>query len=113
MNGWNRRNFLKLGLSGLSLPQFLSIRSQGVEAESKPATQGFGSAKSCIVLFAWGGLSHLDTFDMKPNAPAKVRSRFKEIRTDVPGIRIGEHLPGFARMMKGLMMKAAMKTFAF
>ncbi len=100
MNDWSRRNFLKLGLSGLSLPQFLTLRAQGVVSQRKAAAQGFGSAKSCIVLFAWGGLSHLDTFDMKPNAPANVRSQFKEIGTDVPGIRIGEHLPGFARMMK-------------
>jgi hypothetical protein len=100
MNSWDRRSFLKIGLSGLTLPQFLAIRAHSSDSKSKSASHGFGSAKSCIVLFAWGGLSHLDTFDMKPDAPANVRSRFKEIPTDVPGIRIGEHLPGFARMMK-------------
>jgi hypothetical protein len=100
MNGGSRRNFIKLGLSGLSLSQFLAIRSHGIQVDPKSAVRGFGSAKSCIVLFAWGGLSHLDTFDMKPDAPSNVRSRFKEMATDVPGIRIGEHLPGFARMMK-------------
>ncbi|MFP6899606.1 MAG: DUF1501 domain-containing protein [Opitutales bacterium] len=100
MNGWNRRGFLKLGLSGMMLPEFLALRAEATDRQPKSGVHGFGSAKSCIVLFAWGGLSHLDTFDMKPNAPSNVRSRFKEISTTVPGIRIGEHLPGFARMMK-------------
>ena len=102
MNGWSRRNFLKLGAAGLSLPQVLALRGNGASdfEPSGEASRGFGGAKSCIVLFAWGGLSHLDTFDLKPQAPANVRSAFKEIPTDVPGLRIGEHLPGFARMMK-------------
>ena len=100
MNRWSRRNFLKLGVSGLGLPQFLALRSQAADRRNDGATQGFGGAKSCIVLFAWGGLSHLDTFDMKPSAASNVRGQFKEIPTAVPGIHVGEHIPGFARMMK-------------
>ena len=90
-----RRDFLKLSLGGLALPELLALRAQGGSGAS-----GFGKAKSCIVLFCWGGISHLDTFDLKPNAPANIRGTFKEIPTAVPGIRIGEHLPGFARTMK-------------
>jgi hypothetical protein len=100
MNRWSRRNFLKLGVSGLALPEFLALRSQAADRRNDEAAHGFGGAKSCIVLFAWGGLSHLDTFDMKPNAASNVRGQFKEIPTAVPGIRVGEHIPGFARMMK-------------
>ncbi len=100
MNRWSRRNFLKVGVSGLALPEFLNLRAKAAHRRDDEAVHGFGGAKSCIVLFAWGGLSHLDTFDMKPNAASNVRGQFKEIPTAVPGIRVGEHIPGFARMMK-------------
>ena len=91
----DRRDFLKLGLGGLALPELLALRANASEGAN-----GFGRAKNCIVLFCWGGISHLDTFDLKPNAPKNIRGIFKEIPTTVPGIRIGEHLPGFARTMK-------------
>ena len=87
-----RRDFLKLGLGGLTLPQVLALR-----AGANEGSHGFGRAKNCIVLFCWGGISHLDTFDLKPNAPSNIRGTFNEIPTTVPGIRVGEHLPGFAR----------------
>ena len=90
-----RRDFLKLGLGGLALPELLALRANASEGPG-----GFGRAKNCIVLFCWGGISHLDTFDLKPNAPKNIRGTFSEIPTAVPGIRIGEHLPGFARTMK-------------
>ena len=95
-----RRNFLKLGLSGLTLADMLALRSLSAGNDKDKGLSGFGKAKSCIVLFAWGGLSHHDTFDLKPNAPANIRTRFREISTDIPGIRVSEHIPKFARMMK-------------
>ncbi|MCA9036018.1 MAG: DUF1501 domain-containing protein [Planctomycetaceae bacterium] len=52
---------------------------------------GFGKAKRCIVLFMWGGPSQLDTFDLKPNAPAEVRGEFSPINSAVPGMQICEH----------------------
>ena len=55
--------------------------------------------KSCILIFYYGGPSHLDTFDMKPDAPSEVRGEFQPIATSVPGLRIGEHLPHTARVM--------------
>ncbi|MDC0219550.1 DUF1501 domain-containing protein [Verrucomicrobia bacterium] len=85
---------MKLSLGGLALPDLLALRARAGDGPG-----GFGKAKSCIVLFCWGGISHLDTFDLKPNAPSNIRGTFKEIPTAVPGIRIGEHLPGFARTM--------------
>ena len=55
--------------------------------------------KSCIMIFYYGGPSHLDTFDMKPLAPAEVRGEFQSIATTVPGLRISEHLPHTAKIM--------------
>ena len=57
MNRWSRRNFLKLGVSGLALPEFLALRSQAAERQNNEAVHGYGKDKSCIVLFAWGGLA--------------------------------------------------------
>src|SRR5262249_55422072 len=59
---------------------------------------GFGRARSCIVLFCWGGQSHLDTWDPKPAAPAEVRGEFRPIATATPGLHVGEHLPLLARL---------------
>jgi hypothetical protein len=83
-----RRDFLKLSLGGLglSLPAFLHA--------SSPSRR---SPRSCIVLFAWGGMSHHETWDLKPNAPSTHRGEFNPISTVVPGIHIGEHLPLLAR----------------
>ena len=58
--------------------------------------------KSCILVFYYGGPSHLDTYDMKPEAPAEVRGEFKAIDTVVPGIQVSEHLPHCAKVMDKL-----------
>ena len=50
-----------------------------------------------IVLWLWGGPSHLDTFDLKPDAPLEYRGPFEPIATAVPGVRVCELLPGLAR----------------
>lgn len=76
---------------GLSLPRVLAAR------EGRPATAA--TADSCIVIFLNGGPSHLDMWDPKPDAPAEVRGEFKPIRTSVPGVLFGEHLPRFAAQM--------------
>lgn len=90
--GPNRREVLRagsLGLLGLGWPQLL--QSQARAETSNEAS--FGRAKSCILLFMWGGPAHQDTWDLKPNAPVEVRGEFKPIATRVPGIQICEHLP--------------------
>lgn len=110
--GWsdlNRRRFLKncgTGLMGLSLPNFLALRSQAAPAQSAGA--GFGKAKACIVLYCWGGTSHIDTWDPKPNAPTEIRGEFKTIDTSVPGVRVGEHMPLLARQMHRLAVVRSM-----
>src|SRR5260370_284865 len=60
--------------------------------------RSFGRAKSCIFIYLFGGPSHIDIWDMKPAAPPEIRGEFKPIDTNVPGIRITEHLPRLARM---------------
>ncbi len=75
-----------LGILGLGLSPLL-------RASTPPK-----KAKSCILLFMWGGPSQLDTWDMKPEAPVEVRGEFKPINTNVPGIRICEHFPKLARL---------------
>lgn len=94
-HGIERRGFLQTSLSaaGLSFPTWLSLQNRAVANESVQA----GHAKRCIILFAWGGMSHHETWDPKPNAPANVRGEFQPIATRVPGIEIGEHLPMLAQ----------------
>jgi hypothetical protein len=89
-----RREFLRVGLGGLTLPSLLALR--GASA-ARPAASGFGRAKSCIVLFAWGGMSHFETLDPKPEAPSEIRGIFDPIKTSADGIRFSEHLPKLAR----------------
>lgn len=91
-----RRETLRLGAVGLGLS---TLPGWELIASTRDATRkdGFGKAKSCIILFAWGGMSHLETFDMKPDAPSDYRGIFNPIATNVPGIRVGEHLPHMSR----------------
>src|SRR4051812_26883750 len=88
--GLSRRSFLQLGGAGLTLSAFLKLRSARAESsEAKPSlASARGKAKSCIVLFAWGGMSHLDTWDLKPDAGDGIRGEFQPISTRVPGIQI-------------------------
>jgi hypothetical protein len=78
------------GFLGLSLPQLL----RADQTRTAPA-----HADACILIFLNGGPSHLDMWDPKPDAPAEVRGEFGTIPTSVPGVRFGEHLPKFARLM--------------
>ena len=95
-HGVTRRSFLQAGsagLAGLTLPHLLSLESQGAVDSSKQ------KIRNCITLFLVGSPGQLDTWDMKPEAPAEVRGKFRPIDTNVPGIQICEHFPLMARMM--------------
>jgi hypothetical protein len=81
-----------LGLLGLNMPGLLRAAAEN-RAGPRPRT------KSVIFLFQWGGPSHIDMFDMKPDAPAEIRSPHKGIATSVPGLPINEHLPALAPWM--------------
>ncbi len=92
-DGVGRRDFLKVGAIGgtaLTLSNFMALAHGG---ELKPG----GKAKSAIFVNLNGGPSHMDTFDLKPEAPDEYRGEFKPIDTNVPGIQISEHLPKLAQ----------------
>jgi len=98
-----RRDALKiggLGMLGLSMPRVLAAEEQAKQSSSKPSASKLkAKAKSVVFLYQFGGPSHLDTFDMKPDAPDGIRSLYGGIDTSVPGLRICEHLPRMAPLM--------------
>ena len=67
-------------------------------------------SKSCILLWMSGGPSHLDTFDLKPEAPENIRGEFGPINTSVPGISISEHFPKFAGLIEHAALLRGMST---
>src|SRR5256885_2341131 len=94
-DGMTRRDFLRVGsLSagavGLSLADLAGLQRAGAATRSNDI--------NCIVLFLIGAPSQLDTWDLKPGAPDTVRGPFKPIKTNVPGIEIGEHFPLMAQV---------------
>ena len=98
IQGLNRRQLLQaggIGMLGLTLPGLMHGRAQA-SAEARRVPH-FGRAKSCLIVFLSGGMSHHDTFDMKPDAPEEIRGEFDPIATSVPGIHVCEHLPRLAR----------------
>src|SRR5271170_7053831 len=102
-NGTSRRDFLRvggLGLLGLSTANFLAIRKALADSAPSPAPLPVaGRAKSIILVYLGGGLSHHDSFDLKPDAAEEIRGKYKAIETNVPGIRVGELLPCMAGVM--------------
>lgn len=100
----NRRHALQAAGTavGLNLAGLLQARaSQDMTGSGtiERKSSGQSSIKSCILIFYYGGPSHLDTYDLKPNAPADVRGEFQQISTSAPGIFISEHLPRMSRVM--------------
>ena len=93
-DGISRRNFLKIGAFG----------SAFTTADILKANQagGTGTAKSAIMIYLPGGPSHMDMYDLKPQAPAEFRGEFKPIATNVPGVQISEHFPMQAKMFDKL-----------
>lgn len=92
----SRRDVLRVGalaLGGLTLPNLLRLRASTSESPR---------AKSVIMIWMRGGPSHIDSYDMKPDAPAEIRGEFDPISTNVPGIQICEYMPRQARMMDKL-----------
>ena len=95
-NGASRRDFLRVGTLtpiGLSLAQMFQLQASA--AEDAPQVR----AKSVILVYLGGGMSHHDSFDMKPTAPAEIRGKYKPIDSNVPGIQICELLPKMAETM--------------
>ncbi len=94
-HGHSRRAMLRagsIGLMGLGMADVAALRSRGESTAGGSVTP----AKSVIFIFLTGGLSHQDSFDLKPEAPDAVRGEFKPIATRVPGLDVCEHLPKLA-----------------
>ena len=92
-SGPSRRDFLRIGALaplGLSLAQLLA---------SEKAAAGKARAKSVILVFLGGGISHHDSFDPKPDAVEQIRGKYKSITTNVPGLNVTELLPNMAKVM--------------
>jgi hypothetical protein len=97
--GVTRRELLRIGglsLLGLNAVQLTSRRA---EASGDPAVRNRPPQNSCVFIFLFGGPSHIDLWDMKPQAPVEVRGEFRPIATNVPGIQLCEHLPRLAGQM--------------
>jgi len=93
--GMSRRAYLQaglLGLGGLSLSDLLRLQAQAGSTPKKKDNP------AVILLFAHGGPSHLETYDMKPGAPTEIRGPYRPIPTNVPGIEVCEHLPLHAKI---------------
>lgn len=94
----HRRAFLLASASGFAGLQFGRAAAWAGESNGlqRPADHG-GKAKSVILFFLCGGASHLDMWDLKPNAPAEYRGPFQPIATSAPDIQLSEHLPLLAK----------------
>jgi len=91
-HAFGRREFLRagaLGVAGLSLADYLRMSAAGEVRAAK--------AQRAIFVYLGGGPTHIDSFDMKPDAAAEIRGEFKPIATNVSGISISEHLPKLAK----------------
>ncbi|MBM3457421.1 MAG: DUF1501 domain-containing protein [Armatimonadetes bacterium] len=115
-----RRRLLRGGSAlGLNLGALWQAQAAAAEVRRNPAASGSagraaggdgraGGIRACIFLFHYGGPSHHDTFDMKPEAPAEVRGTFGAIPTSADGIRICEHLPQLAKQMHRIALVRSM-----
>ena len=91
-DGVTRRGFLKIGAfgAGLTLADVLRLRALA-------GTSSKSANKAAIMIYLPGGPSHIDMYDLKPQAPKEFRGEFKPIATNVPGMRVCEHLPQISR----------------
>ncbi|HKI37941.1 MAG TPA: DUF1501 domain-containing protein [Gemmataceae bacterium] len=96
-DGLSRRGFLKIGAfgAGLTLAEMLRVRAMAAPGKGSPN-------KAAIMIYLPGGPSHMDMYDLKPEAPAEFRGEFKPIATNVSGIQICEHMPLQAKMFDKL-----------
>jgi hypothetical protein len=98
-DGASRRRFLRvgaLGLAGLTMPEVLRLRAQDA-ARGEPTKE-----TAVIQVYLGGGPSHLDTYDLKPDAPREFRGEFSPIATGLPGVELCEMFPRQARLMDKL-----------
>jgi hypothetical protein len=98
-DGLTRRDLLHAGALSLFGMGLWDAAHPTIASGSVPRTDGFGRAKSCILLYLYGAPSQLETFDPKPDAPAEIRGTYGTIPSVIPGLRVCEHLPRLSRVM--------------
>jgi hypothetical protein len=91
-DGVSRRGFLQIGAFGAGLTLAEMLRFRATADQVKPST------RSAILIYLPGGPSHMDMYDLKPDAPKEFRGEFKPIATNVPGVQVCEHFPLQAKM---------------
>lgn len=102
-DGLSRRNFLQVGAFGAGLTLADSLRIQAAnKVNTKSEIKRSKSQKSAIFIYLPGGPSHMDMYDVKPEAPVEFRGDFKAIDTNVSGIQICEHFPMQAKIFDKL-----------
>lgn len=112
-DGVRRRELLHVGgLSafGLGVSDWFAARSVMAESGSSQRTSTAGAAQSCILIWLDGGPSHLDLFDLKPDAPKEIRGPFSPITTNVGGIEVCEQLPRTAKLMDKVALVRSMTS---
>src|SRR5436853_4445095 len=101
----NRRDFLRLGalgIGGLTLPNLLRLEAAAPSTNRRP--------KSIIYIVLNGGPSHIDMYDLKPNAPSEFRGPFRPIATRLPGVQISEAMPRQAERMDRLALLRGIRS---
>jgi len=97
--GLTRREAMQVGYSGaLGLGLTSLLNQKAVAADSESGARRQASGKRMILVWTTGAMSHHDTLDMKPDAPAEVRGQFNPVQTKIPGYQICEHMPELARL---------------
>lgn len=102
---YSRRQFLRVGAwgcGGLTLAGVMRARAAAGQTASNP--------RSVILIWLRGGASHLESFDMKPDAPPEIRGEFQPITTNVPGVQICEYLPRMAQIMDKLVLLRGIRS---
>lgn len=88
----------QFGFGALTLPGLLAANSLAAGNDASPLrVSGGGKAKSCILIYLWGGPPQMDMWDPNPEAPDGIRSQFAPVSTKVPGIKIADQMPLFAQ----------------
>jgi len=104
----SRRELLRaggLGLLGLTAGDLARLRAGMSDTSPQPSRR----ANACVFIFLFGGPSHIDLWDMKPEAPVEIRGEFRPISTRVAGVQVCEHLPRLAEQMDKLCLLRSME----
>jgi hypothetical protein len=104
-NGASRRDFLRIGALaplGFSLSSMLAMRNASANEKASGGASAKRRAKSVILVYLGGGMSHHDTFDLKPGAGAEIAGKYTEIPSNVKGLHVGNLLPKMAQTMDRL-----------